>query len=56
MVFATLRFASSVVYALVFGAARTLLSKGRVMRNVLRGSRGILMLFGVGLLVEPPSH
>lgn len=56
VVFATLGFASSVVYALVFGAARTLLSEGRVMRNVLRGSGGILVLFGVGLLVERPSH
>lgn len=56
IVFAALGFAASVVYALVFGAARTLLTKGRVMRNVLRGSGGILMLFGVGLLVERPSH
>jgi threonine/homoserine/homoserine lactone efflux protein len=56
MVFAALGFAASVAYALVFGAARTLLTKGRVMRNVLRGSGGILMLFGVGLLVERPSH
>lgn len=56
VVFAALGLASSVVYALVFGAARTLLSKGRVMRNVLRGSGGILMFFGVGLLVERPSH
>ncbi len=56
VVFATLGFASSVMYALVFGAARTLLSKGRIMRNVLRGSGGILVFFGVGLLVERPSH
>jgi threonine/homoserine/homoserine lactone efflux protein len=56
VVFAALGFASSVVYALVFGAARTLLSKGRVMRNVLRSSGGILMFFGIGLLVERPSH
>lgn len=56
LVFAALGFASSVVYALVFGAARTMLSKGRVMRNVLRGSGGVLVLFGVGLLVERPSH
>jgi threonine/homoserine/homoserine lactone efflux protein len=56
VVFAALGFAASVVYALVFGAARTLLSNGRTMRNVLRGSGGILVLFGVGLLVERPSH
>jgi threonine/homoserine/homoserine lactone efflux protein len=56
VVFATLGFASSVVYALVFGTARTWLSKGRIMRNVLRGSGGILVFFGVGLLVERPSH
>ncbi len=56
MVFATLGFASSLVYAVVFGAARTLLSRGNVMRKVLRGSGGILVLFGVGLLVERPSH
>ncbi len=56
VIFAALGFSVSVVYALVFGAARTLLSKGRVMRNVLRGSGGILVLFGVGLLVERPSH
>lgn len=55
-VLATLGFASSVVYALVFGAARTLLSKGRVMRNVLRGSGGIPVFFGVDLMVERPSH
>ena len=56
LVFAALGFATSVLYALVFGAARTLLSNGRVMRNLLRGSGGILVLFGVGLLVERPSH
>jgi threonine/homoserine/homoserine lactone efflux protein len=56
LVFAALGFAASVMYALVFGAARTLLSNGRVMRNVLRSSGGILVLFGVGLLVERPSN
>jgi threonine/homoserine/homoserine lactone efflux protein len=56
LVFAALGFASSASYALVFGAARTLLNNGRVMRNVLRGSGGVLMFFGVGLLVERPSH
>jgi threonine/homoserine/homoserine lactone efflux protein len=56
VVFAALGFAASVVYAVAFGAARTLLTKGRVMRNVLRGSGGILMLFGIGLLVERPSQ
>ena len=56
VVFAALGFASSVLYALIFGAARTLLSNGTVMRNILRGSGGILVLFGVGLLVERPSH
>jgi threonine/homoserine/homoserine lactone efflux protein len=56
VVFAALGFAASVLYALVFSAARTLLSNGRVMRNVLRGSGGILVFFGVGLLVERPSH
>lgn len=40
----------------VFGTARTLLSKGRVMRDVLRGGGGILVFFGIGLLVERRSH
>lgn len=52
VVFAVLGFVSLTVYALVFGAARTRLSKGRVMRNVLRGSGGILVFFGIALLVE----
>ncbi len=56
LVFASLGFVTSLSYALVFGAARTLLSNRRVMRNLLRGSGGILVLFGVGLLVERPSH
>ena len=56
LVFAALGFATSVLYALVFGAAQKLLSNGRVMRNLLRGSGGILVLFGVGLLAERPSH
>ncbi len=56
LVFAALGFATSVFYALVFGAAQKLLSNGRVMRNLLRGSGGILVLFGVGLLAERPSH
>lgn len=55
VVFATLGFVTSLFYALVFGTARTLLSNRRVMRNLLRGSGGILVLFGVGLLVEHPS-
>ena len=56
LVFAALGCATSVSYALVFGAAQKLLSNGRVMRNLLRGSGGILVLFGVGLLAERPSH
>lgn len=56
VVFALLGFMSLSVYAMVFGTARTLLSKGRVMRNVLRGSGGILVLFGGALLVERPTH
>lgn len=56
VVFALLGFASLTTYALVFGAARSLLSRGEVMRNVLRSSGGVLVFFGVGLLVERPSH
>jgi threonine/homoserine/homoserine lactone efflux protein len=56
VVFALLGFAALSAYAMVFGAARTLLSKGRVMRTVLRGSGGILVLFGGALLVERPTH
>lgn len=56
VVFAALGFAASVLYALILSAARGLLSNGRVMRNVLRSSGGVLMFFGAGLLVERPSH
>jgi threonine/homoserine/homoserine lactone efflux protein len=55
LVFALLGFASLLVYALVFGAAGTVLRNQRLMRNVLRGSGGVLVLFGAGLLVERPS-
>jgi threonine/homoserine/homoserine lactone efflux protein len=56
VVFALLGFISLFTYALVFGAASALLSKGRAMRNVLRGSGAILVLFGGALLVERPTH
>ncbi len=56
VVFAAPGFAFSALYAFVFGAARQLLSNGPVMRNVLRGSGGLLMVFRVGLVVERPSH
>ncbi len=56
IVFAGLGFASSVLYALVFAAAREMLRSGLFMRNVLRAGGGLLMFFGVGLLVERPSR
>jgi threonine/homoserine/homoserine lactone efflux protein len=56
VIFALLGFTSLLGYALVFSAAKSLLDNSRMMRNVLRGSGSILVLFGAGLLVERPSH
>ena len=56
VIFALLGFLSLLVYALVFSAAGAFLSNGRLMRNLLRGSGGILVFFGAGLLLDRPSH
>jgi threonine/homoserine/homoserine lactone efflux protein len=56
VVFAGLGFLSLLVYAVVFGAAGTLLRDGKVVRNILRGSGAILVALGGGLLVQRPSH
>lgn len=56
VVFALLGFLSLVGYAVLFGAAGTLLRNGRWMKRLLRGSGGVLVLFGAGLLIERPSH
>lgn len=56
IVFAALGFLSLVGYALVFGAARRVLTRGRLMRNLMRASGAILAGFGVGLLVERPTQ
>ncbi|WP_052371481.1 LysE family translocator [Amycolatopsis taiwanensis] len=56
VVFALAGFLSLLVYALVFGAAGTLIRNGRIARNVLRGGGGVLSLFGLGLLIHRPAH
>jgi len=56
VIFALLGFLSLLVYALVFSAAGAFLSNGRLMRNLLRGSGGILVFCGAGLLLDRPSH
>lgn len=56
LVFAVLGFVSLLAYALVFGAARGLLARGRLMRTLMRVSGAVLVGFGAGLLIERPSH
>ncbi|MGJ9414247.1 LysE family translocator [Aeromicrobium sp. CF4.19] len=56
MVFAVIGFCGLVVYAMVFGAAGAMLRNAKVVRNILRGGGGLLAAFGVGLLVQRPSH
>ena len=55
VVFAVLGFASLLVYTVVFGAARGLVSRARVFRAVMRGGGALLAAFGVVLVVEQPS-
>jgi threonine/homoserine/homoserine lactone efflux protein len=56
VVFALLGFVSLLGYGLVFSAATGFLRIGRQTRNLLRGSGGILVFLGAGLLFETPSH
>jgi len=56
VVFALLGFISLSAYAIVFGAARGVIRHGRLMRGFLRVSGGLLTAFGIGLLVERPTH
>ncbi len=56
VVFALLGFFSLLSYALVFSAAGTFLTNRRLVRNVLRGSGGILVFFAPGLLAERPTQ
>ncbi|OQS12348.1 hypothetical protein B0T36_25555 [Nocardia donostiensis] len=55
VIFAGLGFGSLLVYAVVFGAARSLVSNARFTRNLLRGSGAALGIFGVALLRESPA-
>ncbi|WP_051133650.1 LysE family translocator [Nocardia paucivorans] len=52
VIFATLGFCSLLVYAVMFGAARSLVSNARLTRNLMRGSGAALGVFGVALLSE----
>ncbi|HCB06982.1 MAG TPA: LysE family translocator [Nocardioides sp.] len=55
VVFAVLGFGSLLIYSVVFGAARGLVSQARVFRAVMRGGGALLAAFGVALVVEQPS-
>jgi threonine/homoserine/homoserine lactone efflux protein len=55
VVFAGLGLGSLLVYTVVFGAARGLVSRARVFRAVMRGGGALLAAFGVGLVLEQPS-
>jgi threonine/homoserine/homoserine lactone efflux protein len=52
MVFASLGFVSLLAYAFVFGATRSVLVRGRLMRAIMRASGVVLAAFGVGLVAE----
>ncbi|MCU1405807.1 MAG: LysE family translocator [Glaciihabitans sp.] len=52
LTFAVVGFASSIAYALVFSASRRLFKGPRVKNLLLRGSGGVLTVFGIGLAVE----
>lgn len=52
MAFALLGMCSLLLYALVFGTARRAVKNTRMSRALLRGSGGLLGLFGIGLLTE----
>ncbi|WP_282778038.1 LysE family translocator [Nocardia sp. CC201C] len=52
LAFAVVGLCSLLVYAMVFGTARRAVKNTRVTRALLRGSGGVLGLFGVGLLAE----
>lgn len=50
--FAILGMCSLLVYATLFGTARRAVTNPRITRALLRGSGGVLGLFGIGLLTE----
>jgi threonine/homoserine/homoserine lactone efflux protein len=52
VLFAALGFVSLAIYATVLGATRRMVPRPRLREFLLRTSGGVLMLFGVGLVVD----
>jgi threonine/homoserine/homoserine lactone efflux protein len=52
VVFAMVGLCSCLVYVLVFSASRRVVRRPRLASNLMRGSGGVLVGFGVGLAVE----